>query len=169
MPPQSANGGWMPRPRNDRPATKRKVKQKRRPNSAISGGSVFGRISRQISQPRPSPRRRAVSAYSSTLTPCATMRAKRNTRVESSNAMVMIRTGSDEPSACRMTSAEMSTGMHMTVSTMRERIVSTQPPKMAARKPSGTPTLNDRSDAASETPIDICAPKSKRESMSRPF
>ena len=61
MPPQSAYGGWMPRPKKLKPATNRKLKQKRKPNSEIMGGRAFGKISRRISHHSPSPRRRAAS------------------------------------------------------------------------------------------------------------
>ncbi len=57
MPPQSAAGGWMPRPRKERVERNRIEKAKRRPNSASSGDSVFGRISRKMIQTLPSPRR----------------------------------------------------------------------------------------------------------------
>lgn len=39
----------------------RKKKQKRSPNSAISGAVTFGNTSRPMSQPSPSPRIRATS------------------------------------------------------------------------------------------------------------
>src|SRR5690242_20831229 len=68
MDPQSAVGGWMPRPRNDRALMVRKTKQKRRPNSAISGGRMFGRISRVMIQPSFSPCSLAASTKSSTTT-----------------------------------------------------------------------------------------------------
>ena len=54
--PQSAVGGWMPTPRKDSAEMVRKTKQKRRPNSVISGGRMLGRISRKMIQPMPSPR-----------------------------------------------------------------------------------------------------------------
>ena len=41
-----------------------KAKQKRRPNSATSGGSALGRISRRMIHHRPSPRSRAASTKS---------------------------------------------------------------------------------------------------------
>ena len=46
MEPQSAAGGWMPRPRKDSAAIVRKTKQNRKPNSASSGERMFGKISR---------------------------------------------------------------------------------------------------------------------------
>ena len=54
--PQSAVGGWMPTPRKDSAEMVRKTKQKRRPNSVISGGRMLGRISLKMIQPVPSPR-----------------------------------------------------------------------------------------------------------------
>ncbi len=56
MPPQSASGGCTPRPRKESAATNRKLKQKRRPNSEIIGGSALGRISRRMIHQVPSPR-----------------------------------------------------------------------------------------------------------------
>ena len=59
--PQSAVGGWMPRPRKERAEMVRNTKQKRSPNSATSGAAAFGRISRSTSRGRRSPRSRAAS------------------------------------------------------------------------------------------------------------
>ena len=61
MEPQSAVGGWMPTPRKDSAEMVRNTKQKRRPNSAISGGRMLGTISLKMIQPMPSPRSLAAS------------------------------------------------------------------------------------------------------------
>ena len=52
MPPQSASGGWMPSPRKESVDRNSTAKMKRRPNSATSGDSALGRISRKMIQPR---------------------------------------------------------------------------------------------------------------------
>ena len=64
MLPQSASGGCTPSPRKLSAAMNRKVKQKRRPNSAVSGGIALGRISRLTIHHQPSPRSRAASTNS---------------------------------------------------------------------------------------------------------
>ena len=59
--PQSAVGGCIPTPRKESAAIVRNTKQNLSPNSAIKGGMIFGKISRRIIQPSPSPRKRAAS------------------------------------------------------------------------------------------------------------
>ena len=46
---------------SDSAAIDKNTKQNLKPNSAISGGIILGRISRRMIQPRPSPRKRAAS------------------------------------------------------------------------------------------------------------
>ncbi len=155
----------------ERPATNRKVKQKRRPNSANSGAKALGRTSRADHPPEAlaaQPRAFGIFHHRDALgqNPRQAVDA-----VESRSAMVTISTGSDEPSGLQDHEREFRTGTHMTVSTRRESTVSNQPPTSAARKPSGMPIEKDRSEAACDTPIDICAPARRRGegSMSRPF
>ena len=59
--PQSAVGGWMPRPRKESAEMARNTKQNRSPNSATSGAVAFGRISLTIRYQVFSPRSRAAS------------------------------------------------------------------------------------------------------------
>ena len=79
-------------------------------------------------QTMPSPRSLAASTKSSTTTFMETARASRNTRVESSTAMMMIRTGIDVPNMVSSSSAKISCGMAIRTSTIRLRIWSIQPP-----------------------------------------
>ena len=169
MPPRSAYGGWTPRPRKDRPAINRKLKQKRRPNSDISGADALGRISRRMIHQVPSPRSRAASTYSSTVRFMPSARASRNTRVESSTAMVTIKTGMLEPNTPRMMRANIRPGMDSITSTRRVRATSTQPPTTALRKPSTIPIRNDNAVMARATPIVMRVPYMMRVSMSRPI
>ncbi|MCY1378460.1 hypothetical protein D9M69_660990 [compost metagenome] len=98
----------------------RKVKQKRRPNSATSGGRMFGRTSRNMIQALLSPRSRAASTKSSTTTFAATARVRRNTRVESSTAMMPISMGTDVPNRVSSSRAKISCGMAIITSTRRD-------------------------------------------------
>ena len=143
MLPQSASGGCTPRPRKLSAAMNRNVKQKRRPNSAVSGGTALGRISRVMIHHQPSPRNCAASTNSRLTSPTATERARRKTLVESSTAMVTISTGSPEPRTDRMTKAKISVGIESSRSTSRDSAWSTQPPATAAAKPLTMPMKND--------------------------
>ncbi len=77
MPPQSAVGGWMPRPKKLRAAMNKNTKQKRRPNSATSGGMALGRISLRMIHQIFSPRSLAASTNSITTMSMATARDRR--------------------------------------------------------------------------------------------
>jgi hypothetical protein len=132
MPPQSAAGGWMPRPRNESELKNRNAKQNRSPNSAISGGSVLGRTSRNTIQGSRSPRSRATSTKSMTAMSIATARESRKTRVESRSAMTTTSVTTEGGRTERTTSAKISVGIAISVSTAREMARSAQPPTTAA-------------------------------------
>src|SRR5277367_7040507 len=120
MLPQSAFGGWTPSPRKLRAAIKRKVKQKRKPNSAVSGGIALGSTSLVTIHHHPSPRNRAASTNSRLTIFTATDRANRKTLVESRIAIVTMRTGSAEPSTDRITNAKINVGIDNRRSTRRD-------------------------------------------------
>ncbi|MNY32756.1 hypothetical protein D3C86_1669910 [compost metagenome] len=111
----------MPRPRNDKALMNRNTKQKRRPNSAISGAAAFGSTSRVTSQHRPSPRRRAASTKSCTTTFMATARDRRNTRVASSSAITNTSDVAVVPTTLRISKAKINCGIAMRMSTTRDK------------------------------------------------
>ncbi len=156
--PQSAVGGWMPSPRKDSAAIVRNTKQNRKPNSATSGGRMFGRTSRVMIQPSLSPCRRAASTKSSTTTFMATARVSRNTRVESSTAMIRIRLVTDDPKIDSSISAKMSWGIAIRMSTPRASSWSVQPPRIAARSPSRPPIVKESPVVITAIPIVLRAP-----------
>ncbi|MNC56400.1 hypothetical protein D3C75_1059930 [compost metagenome] len=121
MLPQSAVGGWIPRPRNDSALMNRKTKQKRKPNSAIKGAAALGSTSRLTSHHSPSPRNRAASTKSWTTTVMATARDRRNTRVASSSAITSTSEVAVVPTTLRISKAKISCGMAMRMSTTRDR------------------------------------------------
>ena len=168
MPPQSAAGGCTPRPRKLSVAMNRKVKQKRRPNSAVSGGTELGRISRVTIHHQPSPRNRAASTNSRLTTFIATERARRNTLGESRIAIVSMSAGNELPATDRMTIAKMNVGIESSRSTSRASAISTQPPATAAPKPQIIPIVKESIVMTRERPIDRRAPNIRRLKMSRP-
>src|ERR1700733_1366255 len=158
MLPQSASGGCTPSPRKLNAAMKRKVKQKRKPNSAVRGGTALGSTSRVTIHHHPSPRNRAASTNSRLTILTATDRASRKTLVESRIAIVTTRTGSAEPSADKITNAKINVGIDNRRSTKRDSNWSIQPPATAAAKPEITPIKNESAVITSANPIDIRAP-----------
>ena len=71
-------------------------------------------------------------------------------------------------SAASTTRAKIRVGIASSMSLMRLRIWSVQPPTTAAVKESSMPTEKLSSEAISATAMVVCAPKISRESMSRP-
>ena len=107
---------------------------------------------------QPSPRNRAASTNSRLTSPIATERARRNTFVESSTAMVTISTGIAVPSTESTTKAKISVGIDSNRSTRRDSARSTQPPATAAAKPVMMPIENDSAVMMSASPIVRRAP-----------
>ncbi len=115
-----------------------------------------------------SPRSRAASTKSMTATFIATARDSRNTRVESSTAMIRMRLMAEGPTIDSSTSAKISSGIDISTSTSRLSSWSNQPRKIATRIPSVPPIANDNSTVISAMPMVLRAPKNRRVSMSRP-
>ena len=146
----------------------RKAKEKRRPNSAVSGATALGSISRRMIHHSPSPRTFATSTYSSAAIFIASARDRRNTRVESRIAIVAISTGNSVPSTERMMKAKIRVGIDSSRSTNRDSSVSAQPRSTAAAKPVVIPIANEMQVITSDRPIDMRAPYSIRLKRSRP-
>ena len=138
-------------------------------NSETKGAHALGRISRVITHHKPSPRRRAASTYSITVRFMPKARAKRNTREESSTAIVKISTGMLEPKTPKIISAKIKLGIDNFTSTKRVKKVSTQLPTTALTNPAKIPIKKDRLVIARATPMVMRAPYMIRVSMSRPI
>jgi hypothetical protein len=85
-------------------------------------------------------------------------RASRKTLVESSKAIVMIKTGIEEPKPLRRINARINGGIESMTSTMRDKSMSVHGPDTAAMKPRTMPTKNESTVVAAATLIDRRAP-----------
>ena len=121
----------------------RKTKQKRRPNSATSGGRALGRISCRMSHQIRSPLNRAASTNSITVISMATALDRRKTRVESNSAITTIRDIVPVPTTESTIRAKIRVGKAIRMSTIRLMLKSVHPPRVAAKNPKMEPTTND--------------------------
>ena len=144
------------------------TKQKRKPNSATSGGMAFGKISRRMIHQMPSPRSRAASTYSMTSIFMATARDRRYTRVDSSSATTTTKAVMEVPTTDNAIRAKIRVGKAIKMSIIRLRIWSVQPPSVAAKNPQRIPKTNAIAVVIKAIKMVLRAPHIIRVNISRP-
>jgi hypothetical protein len=167
-PPQVARGGGTPRPRKERPLSRRIAPATAKVADTSTGASAFGRMCRKMMRPAPAPWARIACTNSRSRSARNSARTRRATPIQLVRPMMIMMLSRLCPMKAMTARIRKSDGNTSITSTSHITAASIFPPKYPAMAPSRIPMASEIPTATNPTEREICAPYIIRDSTSRP-
>ncbi len=168
MTPQSAVGGWVPRPMKLKPAPVRTAEPKSSVPCTNTGVRTLGRMWRQMMVRFFTPMPRAASMNERSRSEIVWARTRRVYQGHQVKAIANIALMKFGPRAAAMAIASSSGGNARKTSVTRMMTSSIQPPRNPATAPSGVPMITATRTTSRPIDSEVRVPNMIRASMSRP-